>query len=158
MGQLTNSFIRGFGGALGRAAAKQAMQSSSSEFSAKKALITLLILVISFIVILKLASDWSKNRQSRLITFNVKAEDNRILICEFRNSKGKYAGGASMDLFERVDGHLKSIPDSLKTATTSIYIEEPKEEFITVNSDGYEEQTVKVNNRDTINIILRKIK
>ena len=158
MGQLSNSFIRGFGSTLGRAAAKKAMQGGGPEISGKRVLITVLILLVGFLGILKLSSNWSKDRQSRFIVFNAKGEDNKIGMCYFSNSKGKNLGIASVDLFERVDGHPELIPDSLQKATESIYISEPKEEFVTIKSDGYEDQIVKVDNRDTINVTLRKIK
>lgn len=158
MGQFLNSFIRGFGSTLGRAAARNAMSAGGrSSVTPKGILIFLLFLLISFFGILKLASSYEKSNPNKWITFNVKTEDREVIICSFETVEGKNKGIASMDLFKREEnGKLNIIPDSLLSASQNILLKES--ELIIIKSEGYEDQIVKVGDKDTINVILHKIK
>jgi hypothetical protein len=160
MKQLLNSFIRGFGSTLGRAAARNAIQSGrGSSITGKGIAITLIILMVLFLGALKLAHSYQESHPSKYVTFRVKAEDKGVMICEFEDMKGKSKGIGSTDLFRRnKEGHLESIPDSLLAVSQEILIKDPMSDCIQIKSDGYEIQIVKIENRDTIDVILHKIK
>jgi len=160
MGQFLNSFIRGFGSTLGRAAARNAMQSSGrSEISWKGILITLSGLLILFFGISKLAYSHQKSHPSKYITFNVKSDDNQISLCNFEDGDGKSEGIGSKELFNRdKNGDLKLIPDSLQIITKEVYVNDVTSDLVVIKSDGYETQIIKIENKDTINVTLHKIK
>ena len=160
MGQFLNSFIRGFGSTLGRAAARNAMQSSGrSEISWKGILITLSGLLILFFGISKLAYSHQKSHPSKYITFNVKSDDNQISLCNFEDGDGKSEGIGSKELFNRdKNGDLKLIPDTIFIITIEVYDNDVTSDLVVIKSDGYETQIIKIENKDTINVTLHKIK
>lgn len=160
MKQLLNSFIRGFGSTLGRAAARNAIQSPGvSSITGRGIAITLIISMVLFLGSLKLAHSYQGSHQSKYVTFRVKTDDKGITICEFQDMKGKSKGIGSTDLFRRNEGgRTELIPDSLLTISQEILIKDPVSDCIQIKSDGYESQIIKIENRDTINVILHKIK
>lgn len=158
MSKLTDSFIKGFGSSLGRAAARKTIQSGSSlNISPKKAILTLLILFLLFLGLSQIAANYNRSHPSKFVTFKVKGSDNDIGFVKFLDSKGHSKGMSSPESYQRKNGDLVSIPDSLRFATLDVYVDDAIREIVTIESDGYETQTIKIDNRDTISVILNKI-
>jgi hypothetical protein len=157
MSKLTDSFIRGFGSSLGRAAARKTIQ-SGGNISPIKTLLVLLILFLLFLGLVQIAGSYNRSHPSKFVTFKVKGSDNGYLpFVKFLNSKGYSKGMSSPESYQRINGELVSIPDSLRFSTKDVYVDDAIRETITIESDGYETQTIKVDNRDTISVILNKI-